>query len=109
MITVYNRGEKPVAEFVNGTRVVVPAKGSAQTTEAKAKMLLAQCPELSLTPPALYTDAEFAKVEALPCPPGVRAALTLLMRGEKLDVGALATKLAGETADVPKEARGKKD
>jgi len=90
MMTVYNLTINEIGDHVDGTLIKVPGKGSATTTEKKAAKLVEAYPgKLSLIPPAVYTETEFALIEKLAIHDPAKAAIVLLMRGGKLDVAAM--------------------
>jgi len=65
MVNLFNLTNVAISDYVNGAFVEVPAKGSTQTTEKKAKVLMKKFLMLSLAPKPDYTPAEYAGVQKL--------------------------------------------
>lgn len=97
-VYIHNPTDRQVMEIINGTALVVPAKGSLATTEKKATELLKLRPELKLgggEVRMVYSDADVAAMQKLPLAK-VRALCAELMAGKRPAVAEFASGKAPE-------------
>lgn len=91
MMRLYNISDERVTKVINGTRVSIPAHGSANVSEKKGRVML-ECFSGKLTEDSnydkhQYSEIEFGAVEALDVD-ALRKVCRVLMSGEKPDFAA---------------------
>ena len=88
MMRLYNISNERVTKVINGTRVSIPAHGSANVSERKGRVML-ECYPGQLTEDSNYDkhqygEDEFAAIDALDVD-ALRGICRVLMSGEKPD------------------------
>ena len=88
MIRIYNKTDERVSKVINGTRITVPAHGSANVSERKGRNMLESFPnhltEDSEYERHQYTEEDIAKVDALDLD-AAQACLRVMMSGQAPD------------------------
>jgi len=97
-VLIYNYTDAPIAETIRGTHVIVPARGHAETTAKKAKLLIGRFPRKLGLQQRHYTDEEIARARKLPAD-SARKALGDLMEGRPIDVGEYEPKPEPNSGD----------
>ena len=69
VIRIYNRSDRMVNELINGTRVIIPGKGSADVSAKRAAIMLEKFKDVLTTDPnyanRVFTDEDYRIVEEL--------------------------------------------
>jgi len=98
MVTIYNYTEKPIAQTIRGTHVIVPAKGSTTTSQRKANQMIEENPRKLGLQQRFYTDGELKRAAKLPAD-AARKALVAVMEGKQIDVAEYEPKGEAPTGD----------
>lgn len=90
VVRIYNRSDKMVNELIYGTRVIVPPRGSVETSARRAKEMIERHPgvltqDASFAKHAVYGEKELQIIELLD-EVHLRKCLRVLMCGGIADV-----------------------
>lgn len=89
MIRIYNKTDERVSKVINGTRITIPAHGSANVSERKGRNMLETFPnhltEDSEYERHQYTEEDIAKVDEMDLD-AARACLRVMMSGQTPDL-----------------------
>lgn len=90
VVRIYNRSDKVVNDLINGTRVIVPPRGSVETSARRAAEMLARHPgvltqDASYARHCVYGEKELKMIEDLD-EVHLRACLRVLMCGGIADI-----------------------
>ena len=91
VVRLYNRSDKMVNKLINGVRVVIPSRGSADVSAKRAEIMLDEFPDTLTEDPnyakRVFTDDDYDMVDELD-EGHLRACLKVLMGNGLPDIKA---------------------
>lgn len=104
VIRVYNSGDKLVTKVINGVRITIPGKGSAEVSARKGHLLLAEFPQLtedSAFASRQYTPEQMETAELLD-EESLRQCVRVLMAGHRPDLDKALAETSARAAAAEK-------